>query len=69
MPPTDSDMGPSSYPFRGISDLLMSVTFTKSARVKNHRGVGLISGALPFGRLYYIEPNAVSNSTKDCYPQ
>jgi hypothetical protein len=46
----------------------MSVTFTKSARVKNHRGVGLISGALAFGRLWYAEPNAVSNSTKDLLP-
>ena len=68
MPPTDSDMGPSSYPFRGMPDLLMSVTFANSARVKNHRGVGLTSGALPFGRLWYVEPNAVSNSTKDLLP-
>ena len=28
---------------------------------KHHRGVDLISHALPFGRLWYGEPNAVSN--------
>jgi hypothetical protein len=26
---------------------------------KDHRGVDLISDALPFGRLWYAEPNAV----------
>jgi hypothetical protein len=29
---------------------------------KDRRGVDLISGALPFGRLWYGEPNAVSNA-------
>jgi hypothetical protein len=29
---------------------------------KDHRGVNLISDALPFGRLWYGEPNAISNS-------
>ena len=29
---------------------------------KDHRGVDLISDALPFGQLWYIEPNAVSNA-------
>jgi hypothetical protein len=29
---------------------------------KDHRGVDLISAALPFGRLWYGEPNAVSNA-------
>jgi hypothetical protein len=29
---------------------------------KDHRGVVLISDALPFGRLWYGEPNAVSNA-------
>jgi len=33
----------------------------QSAR-KDHRGVGLISDALPFGRLWYGEPNAISNA-------
>jgi hypothetical protein len=28
---------------------------------KDHRGVDLISDALPFGRLRYGEPNAVTN--------
>ena len=28
---------------------------------KDHRGVDLISGALPFGRLWYGEPNAITN--------
>lgn len=29
---------------------------------KDHRGVDLISDALPFGRLWYDETNAVSNA-------
>ena len=29
---------------------------------REHRGVNLISDALPFGRLRYGEPNAVSNA-------
>jgi hypothetical protein len=31
-------------------------------RRKDHRGVGLISDALPFGRLWYGEPDAISNA-------
>jgi hypothetical protein len=29
---------------------------------KEHRGVDLVSDALPFGRLWYGEPNAVTNA-------
>jgi hypothetical protein len=29
---------------------------------KDHRGVDLISDALPFGRLWYGEPNTVGNA-------
>jgi hypothetical protein len=29
---------------------------------KGHRGFDLISDALPFGRLWYAEPNAASNA-------
>jgi hypothetical protein len=29
---------------------------------KDHRGVDLISDAPPFGRLWYGEPNAISNA-------
>ena len=29
---------------------------------KDHRGFDLISNALPFGRLWYGEPDAVSNA-------
>jgi hypothetical protein len=29
---------------------------------KDHRGVDLISDALPFGRLWYAEPDGVSNA-------
>jgi hypothetical protein len=29
---------------------------------KDHRGVDPISDALPFGRLWYAEPNAISNA-------
>jgi len=31
-------------------------------RREDHRGVDLISDALPFGRLWYGEPNAVANA-------
>ena len=34
----------------------------KSARAKDKRGVDLISDALPFGRLWYGEPSAISNA-------
>ena len=29
---------------------------------RDHRGVDLISDVLPFGRLWYGEPNAISNA-------
>ena len=29
---------------------------------KDHRGVDLISDALPFGRVWYREPNAISSA-------
>jgi hypothetical protein len=44
------------------------MTSTRTAHVyevrprKDHRGVNLISDALPFGRLWYGEPNAISNA-------
>jgi hypothetical protein len=59
VPPTDSDMGPSSYAFRGISDLLMSIDRHEVRLRKDHHGVDLISDALPFGRLWYAERNAL----------
>jgi hypothetical protein len=37
-------------------------TFTKSGHAKIHRGVSLISDALPFGRLWYDGSNAASNA-------
>ena len=36
--------------------------FTGVRPRKDHRGVDLISDALPFGRLRYGEPNAISNA-------
>jgi hypothetical protein len=36
-------------------------TRTKSPR-RDYRGVNLISDVLPFGRLWYAEPNAVSHA-------
>ncbi len=47
---------------------LAVMTSTRSAHVyevrplKDKRGVDLISDVLPFGRLWYAEPNAVSNA-------
>ena len=41
----------------------MTLDFDGSKRWKeDHRGVDLMSDALPFGRLWYAEPNAVSNA-------
>jgi hypothetical protein len=35
---------------------------TKFDHAKDHRGFNLISDALPFGRLWYGEPNAIRNA-------
>jgi hypothetical protein len=40
---------------------LQSTTYEVRPR-KDHRGVDLISDALQFGRLWYGEPNAISNA-------
>ena len=71
MPPTDSDMGPSSYAFRGISDLLMSIDLYEVRPRKDKRGVDLISDVLPFARLWYAGPGAVSTDrvTSGCPPR
>jgi len=45
-----------------MSDLLMSIDLYEVRPRKDHRGVNLISDALPFGRLWYGEPNAISNA-------
>ena len=37
-------------------------TFYEVRPRKDHRGVDLISDALPFGRLWYDGPNAASNA-------
>src|SRR5450759_2392796 len=42
--------------------MMRCATGPKSDPAKNKRGVDLISDALPFGRLWYGEPNAVSNA-------
>jgi hypothetical protein len=39
------------------------MTFTKCTRAKDHRGVDLISDALPFDRLWYAEPNAIDSQS------
>ena len=46
----------------------LAVAMTRSQHVyevrprKDHRGVNLISDALPFGALWYDEPDAVANA-------
>ena len=40
----------------------MSIDLYEVRPRKDNRGVNLISDALPFGRLWYGEPNAVSNA-------
>jgi hypothetical protein len=41
---------------------LMPVHAYEVRQRRDHRGVNLISNVLPFGRLWYGEPNAVSNA-------
>ena len=50
---TDSHMGPSSYAFRGIPDLLMSIDLYEVRPRKDHRGVDLISDN-PLGRAFRV---------------
>jgi hypothetical protein len=46
-----------------LADVMISSQHVYEIRPrKDHRGVHLISDALPFGRLWYAEPNAVSNA-------
>jgi hypothetical protein len=45
-----------------LNQSLQPRSFAKSCPRKDKRGVDLISDALPFGRLWYGEPNAVSNA-------
>ena len=40
----------------------MSIDLYEVRPRKDHRGVDLISDALPFGRLWYDGPNAASNA-------
>jgi hypothetical protein len=39
-----------------------SVIGCEGRRRKNHRGVDLLSAVLPFSRLWYGEPNAITNA-------
>jgi hypothetical protein len=43
----------------------MSIDLYEVRLRKDHRGVDVSSDALPFGRLWYGEPDAISNSQKD----
>ena len=45
-----------------ISKLFMSADVHEVRTRKDKRGVDLISDGLPFGRLWYGEPNAISNA-------
>ena len=54
-----------AYGLTGRCSQPLAVAMTSSQRYevrprKDHRGVDLISDALPFGRLWYGEPNAIS---------
>jgi hypothetical protein len=44
------------------TDPLPALPLSFSGHVSDKRGVDLIFEALPFGRLWYSEPNAVSNA-------
>jgi hypothetical protein len=45
-----------------MSELLISIDLYEVRLRKDHRGVDLISDALPFGRLWYGDANAVANA-------
>jgi hypothetical protein len=45
-----------------ISKLFMSTDVYELRPRNDHRGVDLISDALPFGRLWYGEPDAITNA-------
>ena len=53
-----------SYAFRGISNLLVSIDLYEARPHKVYRRVNLTFHALPFGRLWYVKPNAVSNAIR-----
>jgi hypothetical protein len=40
----------------------ISAASQANSATSNHRGVDLISETLPFGRLWYSEPNAAANA-------
>jgi hypothetical protein len=42
-----------------MSGLLMNIDLYEVRLRKDHRGVDLINNALPFGRLWYAQPNAI----------
>jgi hypothetical protein len=56
------EKGPSTGTNRWPSTITSSQHLYEIRPRKDHRGVDLISDALPFGRLWYGEPNAVSNA-------
>jgi len=47
--------------------LFTSVEAYEVRQRKNYRGIDLISDALPFGRLWYGEPNPINNASH--YPK
>ena len=49
-------------PFGGYQTLLMSIDLYEVRPHKVYRGANLISDALPFGQLWYGEPNAISDA-------
>jgi hypothetical protein len=51
-----------NHAFEGTRMLTNSQHVYEVRPRKKHRGVDLISDALPFGRLWYGEPNAVSKA-------
>jgi hypothetical protein len=57
-----------AFSWKPMQPTALAGTMTKSQHVyeirprKDHRGVDLISDALPFGRLWYAGPNAATNA-------
>ena len=49
-------------PIAGLTPLRFPMHVYAVRPRKDHRGVDLISDALTFGRLWYSEPNAISNA-------
>jgi hypothetical protein len=62
VPLTDTALGITRTCTIGIVSPFTDAAISAASPIKHHRGVDLISAVLPFGRLWYGQPNAISNA-------